>query len=250
MSIDPVAGPRWLRWGCVRAGAWRLSLAALISAATFGVLCLLVVVHSEPLTELDAAGHSWLRELFADNPGWLATMAALTHLGDTVTVVALDLIVIAVLVARRRAAGAAFVAVAALLAWGTSRLVRELVARPRPGDRLWHVDGFAFPSGHATNSASTAAIIVAVCWPLLSRLGRICVVIGAIAYAATVAMTRVAGGVHWPSDVVGGVLVALSCVMLAGVLGRKIGGAGVLAADGPPAARLAKTERSRRIRPG
>jgi membrane-associated phospholipid phosphatase len=183
--------------------------------AAFGLLAVLVVVGFRPLVSVDVAVHDRLRTYALAHPAWLVAMHTLTHLGDTLTVVVLYVAIVAVCVARRRRDEAVFVAAAGVLAWGASRLTRTLVGRDRPADRLWAVDGPAFPSGHATNAAGLATVVVIVCWPLLARLrriGRIALVVGAIAYALTVGFTRVASGVHWPSDVLGGWLFAVATV--------------------------------------
>jgi membrane-associated phospholipid phosphatase len=181
-------------------------------AAAFGLLTALVVAGFGPLVSVDVAVHDRLRTYALGHPTWLVGMRTLTHLGDTVPVIALYAAIAAICVARRRRDTAVFVAMTGVLVWAGSRLTRTLVGRDRPVDRLWAVDGPAFPSGHATNAAGLAIVVVLLSWPLLARPGRIALVVGAIAYALTVGFTRIAGGVHWPFDVLGGWLFAAATV--------------------------------------
>jgi membrane-associated phospholipid phosphatase len=60
----------------------------------------------------------------------------------------------------------------------------------------------AFPSGHATGSATLAAAAVLIFWD--DRRWRWPVTILAIAYAAAVGLSRLYLGVHYPADVVAG----------------------------------------------
>jgi undecaprenyl-diphosphatase len=53
------------------------------------------------------------------------------------------------------------------------------------------------------------SLLLIVAWPHLHRLGRRLAVVGAVTYAAAVGLSRAAGGVHWPSDVLGGLLLAV-----------------------------------------
>lgn len=112
--------------------------------------------------------------------------------------------------ARREAASA--VAAAAVLAGGqlTRLAVAAAVARPRPPAADWAAaaSGHAFPSGHTTTSAIAAGLLA---WAALRlnrpMVGRICASL-CICWTAAVGATRVYLGVHWPSDVLGGWLLA------------------------------------------
>lgn len=114
----------------------------------------------------------------------------------------------------RRAALA--VALAGLLSWAAADFAKEIVERPRPAaftDGLVFdhggAPGFAYPSTHTAIAAGTlvAAALVARRGPAV-----------ALAVAALVGLGRIAVGVHFPLDVVGGIAlgigVAVACVRL------------------------------------
>jgi membrane-associated phospholipid phosphatase len=204
-----------------------LSGLALVAAMCFGVLAVLVTRQSGLIARFDLAMHQSLRTYGLTHPTWLMAMRAITHLGDTAAIAAFDATALAVCLWRGRRSTAMFVAVVGIGVWSSRLLVRALVGRARPVDALWPADGLSFPSGHTANFAATAAIVVVVCWPLFHRAGRIALVTAAVIGALLVGVSRIAGGVHWPSDVVGGLLLAGALVRAAGAIFL------VTAPDGP-----------------
>jgi hypothetical protein len=96
-------------------------------------------------------------------------------------------------------------------------LLKEIVQRPRPsGARLVAGTGFAYPSGHVLAAAATWGFVPVIAglylkrrwrwWALSALTGTL---IGAIAW------TRVWLGVHWTSDVIGGLAIAFVALSLA-----------------------------------
>jgi len=95
-----------------------------------------------------------------------------------------------------------------MVAWVLQLGAKGLVQRARPvvEDALEHAPGSSFPSGHATNTAAAALTLTLLVWPLLGRRGRVVVPVVAGTVTLITAADRVFLGVHYPSDVVAGIL--------------------------------------------
>ena len=87
---------------------------------------------------------------------------------------------------------------------GLSALVYEIIA-----PSVYAADGSSFPSGHATSSMAVTAAAVVLAWPTRWRWPALW--LGAI-FVAMVGLSRIALGVHYPSDVLGGWCLALTVV--------------------------------------
>ena len=116
----------------------------------------------------------------------------------------------------------AFVLITAAL---FTEVVKELVARPRPTvEPLVPASGYSFPSGHTLNSTVTYGLLALVArrsrLPLAVRRAALVV---AVTIPLLVGLSRIALGVHWPTDVLAGWLAGVAFVALAVTLIRLTG---------------------------
>ena len=174
-----------------------LGLAALVLTGIFAYL--VPVAHSR-----DAAALQAFSEL--DRPRTATAWSRLRSLCDPGSYALLGgvLLLVALLRRRPRTAGAvAFLLVATGL---TTQTLKPLLAAPRYDEWLGYapIGAGSWPSGH-----STAAMTLALCLVLVAprRLRPTAGVLGA-AFALVIGVSNVVLAVHWPSDVVGGYLVA------------------------------------------
>ncbi|MBV9879020.1 MAG: phosphatase PAP2 family protein [Gemmatirosa sp.] len=173
----------------------------------FGAL-LEEVLDAERLVRWDEAASRWVHA--HTSPAGLRVMHAVTTLGAPTTMAALALGGAVVLFRQRRRT----TLVTWLAAFGGGMLLDALlkyaVRRPRPpfGARYLHGHSYSFPSGHAMGAIVGYAMLL----HLLRgrRTWRRATAVAATAAAAAlvlfVGVSRVYLGVHYPSDVVGGLL--------------------------------------------
>ena len=95
-----------------------------------------------------------------------------------------------------------------LLAFVLVEVIRHFYSRPRPFETMQftplidHETGKSFPSKHATS----ALVIALALYPLFPIFGILM-----IFNALLVGMTRILSGIHYPSDVLGGYVLATIC---------------------------------------
>ena len=104
-------------------------------------------------------------------------------------------------------------------------VMKDFVARPRPpGEALAPTVTFSFPSGHTLNSTVTYGLIALVAWRSRLSLGVRRALVGVCAaLPILVGLSRIALGVHYPSDVLGGWLGGIAFVALGACLIRAAG---------------------------
>jgi undecaprenyl-diphosphatase len=140
-----------------------------------------------------------------------APMLGLTRLGEGESLLVVGLCCAALLLANRRPREVAFMATIGAGTLALNLLLKLAFQRARPGvDELYLIStpsSFSFPSGHALASTSVlfglviVARIVGVRGPFLALLSA-CTALVVLGVCAS----RVYFGVHFPSDVIGGML--------------------------------------------
>ena len=174
----------------------------LLPLAAFAVLAAMVAA-GPPGFDLSLAGVAQRGVGGAMDPAWLL----LSRFGHEWGVVPVDIALVALLLLRRRWRGGLFAAVALGGSGLLNMAAKQLFARARP--ELWtplapeHT--FSFPSGHAMGSMTLAWVLVLLAvqarwrWPLVAAMA---------VFTAGVGWSRVHLGVHYPSDVLAGWLLA------------------------------------------
>ncbi len=108
------------------------------------------------------------------------------------------------------------------LSFAAAALTKTLFALPRPfvllGDSVYRAASapdsrYTMPSGHAVYMG----VLTASLWPVLGRIGRI----GMLLFAMAVGWSRIVLGAHFPVDVIAGFALGWACVALVGPWARR-----------------------------
>ena len=140
-------------------------------------------------------------------------MVAITKLGDA-GIVWIILTVILLLIPKTRKSGV-YMAVALIADLIICNVIlKPIVARIRPYSINQTVKDYSFPSGHtAASFASVSALYFA---------GRKRMAAGALIVSVLIAFSRMYLYVHYPTDVLGGLIIGLLCGWIADMIIQKV----------------------------
>ena len=186
-------------------------------AVVLGALAIATAVQmaSGPVVEVDRAVAGDLNAVVAPHPWLVTALQVLTTPGSAVTAWIVLTALTAALLVRRRVRLALYVAVTGLGAATLSPLLKHLVNRLRPivATPVATAGGPSFPSGHTLAVTVWVGVVLLVLLPVVpAHLRRVAVGVG-VALAVLVGLTRIALGVHFLSDVVGGWLIGTGWLM-------------------------------------
>lgn len=189
-----------------------VGLTAVVSAgAIFALLLALVAAEWRPLRAADAGVVDAVNSVVAGSGPLVIAAKVITQLGSPLGVGVVVSVAMVWLLIRRLPRLAAYMAVTGLGAAVLGPGVKAFVDRARPLVEvpLSFPAGASFPSGHAVGVTIAWGALLLVFLPVVPARWRRVAVAGAIGVIAIVGLTRVALGVHYLSDVVGGWLLGV-----------------------------------------
>ena len=184
--------------------------------------------------EVNAVDLEAVRDLARQRTGVLTFVAhLLSALGRSIVIFPLAVVAAAWLHRSGRTGNAALLIASVVGAWVLYNVDKALVERPRPP--LHHLEAasnWSFPSGHATLSSAFYLALAIVVSAARRRRRAVAITTASLLFGG-VALSRVYLAVHYPTDVVGGMLLGVAwCLLADGVLRRAR-----QASRGQPAAR-------------
>ena len=227
-SLTEPAGPRVAGTGRhVRRGpgARGLALTAGVAAAAYAVLTVVVALDPAPLAAVDGA-------VVETTFGWTRAHPALERLAllddwwQQPFHVELGVLLLAVAAAvARRTALAVWLLLTSAAQASLDVAAKWVLDRPRPAwdDPVTTLDSASFPSGHAAAAGMLLAVVVLASWTWRRWWRRLLVGLAALVVVLA-CLDRLLLGVHYPSDLLGGVLLGVATASTAALLVRRMAG--------------------------
>ncbi|HDE0366907.1 TPA: phosphatase PAP2 family protein [Staphylococcus aureus] len=148
-------------------------------------------------------------------------MLGATKVGEVWAMLCISLLLVAYLMLKRHKIEALFFALTMALSGILNPALKNIFDRERPTLlRLIDITGFSFPSGHAMGSTA----YFGSCIYLLNRLNQgnsKGILIGlCAAMILLISISRVYLGVHYPTDIIAGIIGGVFCIILSTLLLR------------------------------
>lgn len=202
LTTRSTAGGQW-----TGGPSWRLSAGVMASGAAAGLLSLVVAAAPHVVNGGDRRLSDWFHGLAL--PWWTQPTDLMFR---TETVLAL-VVLVGLASARCRALAVAY-ACATGFGLLASVVLRGLVERPRPPDGPLAGWADSFPSGHVIQSVIIVGLVPLAVATLVHRRRVVAALTLGLGLAAVgSAVNRVADGLHWPTDVLGGALIGLTLAL-------------------------------------
>ena len=184
-------------------------VAVFLVAVPFGIIVVLLREKANWLRHVDLAISNDLHRYDEAHPGFVTTMKAVTYSGSSlVWIVVLSLVGLWLLY-RHRYRLAAFLTVTAVGSSLLNEAIKAAVGRARPVlvNPIATAAGKSFPSGHTQAAMVGYGILVLFVWPVAARRWRFSLVAMTSLMVLLVGFSRIALGVHYLSDVIGGIVI-------------------------------------------
>jgi len=191
-------------------------LVATFCLATWGFLGVLQdVLAGDQLVAADQAVYNFFEIL--RTPWSDSIFAALTELGDSFVNISLSIAVLVTLVFGRAYRTAAFWILAVLGGLTGVQLLKWAIDLPRPIEIYEGISSYGFPSGHVAMSIVIYGFLIVVLSRGLPGSRQWKAVPAVVAYSFIIGVSRLYLGVHWLSDVLGGLFIGTMWVALLGI---------------------------------
>ena len=186
-------------------------LAVLLVFIPFGAL-LAQVVTDGPATEWDSSAAEWLHEEVVGRDGVVALLEVISFLGKPIFLVFVIGLPCLWLARHRRWHLVLFLVVTSIGGGIVDTIVKEVVARPRPilENPISSARGKSFPSGHSMSAVVCYGALLLAFFVRLDERTRRWAIAGVTVLVLAIGGTRLALGVHYVTDVLGGFALGLA----------------------------------------
>ncbi len=183
----------------------RRLLAMNITALIFFSMIAYSVVHAGVITGLDTLASIVVKNIRVQPV--TIFMQIITNLGSVVALMLLTIIASIFLYFKKQYRDSILLIITMLSGLVVNVLLKATIARARPAEALLFVDSYAFPSGHAFLTTVMVAALVMTVVPFMNLKKYF--VVTCVILASIICISRVYLGVHYASDVLGGIFLGI-----------------------------------------
>jgi membrane-associated phospholipid phosphatase len=190
------------------------ALALVLLAVPFALTLLLIEDKWAPLLQADSGARDTLHRFAVTHAGFVTTMQLISASGSALAWEVVLAAVVIWLLWRRLPRLALFVVITGAGSSLLNTVVKSSVHRLRPvlTDPVAREPGLSFPSGHAQAAMVGYGVLLLVFLPILHGVWRTVAVATAVFMVLAIGFSRIALGVHYLSDVIGGFLLGAAWV--------------------------------------
>lgn len=188
-----------------------LAVALILTALPFGFL-LQQVLAEGPVIDADEAAAEWIHGHMRESDAVIAAMRLLSLLGKPIWLYLVVGSAVLWVASRKQWRLVAFLVATPLLGGLVDTVIKVAVNRDRPDfdEPIAHAMGKSFPSGHSMSSVVSYGVLVVVFLPVVAVAWRRVLVGAAALLCFGIGVSRLALGVHFVSDVIGGWVLGLA----------------------------------------
>jgi len=192
---------RWLRALTLRT----FVLFAIAAVASLAFVILAAWVRTGALDQVDIAVELAIHRL--DSPLGDIAMKTATLIGSNMVLLPVVAGVTLVALRRRNRTVASVLVIDTVVVIWVDSALKVMLSRARPTlfDKIALPTDYSFPSGHSMSAIGIYGVVAAALIALYPR-ARTAVIASAVLLVAAIGLSRIYLGVHWPFDVVGGLL--------------------------------------------
>ena len=140
-------------------------------------------------------------------------LVAVTRMGNPFALTSAAALIAVLLFMRGRRYDAALFITAMIVAVISLTVLKNTFQISRPGLEIVEVDGWSFPSGHATVATTFFFMLAHSFFGKMKTVGgKVTLILGSIFAASLVCFSRLYLGAHWTLDILAGIALGLLCV--------------------------------------
>jgi undecaprenyl-diphosphatase len=172
------------------------------------LIILIDILTTKQITKLDYLIYKAILNI--QTPIITPFFIVITFFGNTIPLIILTIIFSAFLLIKRKYFHLTFLILSMCLGTISELSIKALIHRLRPENSLIEITRFSFPSGHATMTTIFLTIFLySTIKNIKSKKVKTALVITTILIIFLISLSRIYLGVHWFSDVLGGIILGI-----------------------------------------